>query len=66
MKISRNRHIPPEAVLKWVIRQRDELAEKLEQLIGYTKALEVRNSELQEENEEYRRAMKKIRELSEE
>lgn len=61
-----NSHIPPEAVLKWVVRQRDEFSSKLEQLIGYTKALELRVSELQEENEGYRRTLKKIRNLTEE
>ena len=64
MKMSGNTHLPPEAVLKWVIKQRDEFAAKLEQLIGYTKALELRCSELEEQKEEYKRKLKKIRDTA--
>ena len=41
--------IPAEAVLKWVVKERDEAKDKVEQLTGYAKALELRIEDLQRE-----------------
>ncbi len=42
-----NPDVPIEAVVKWLVRERDTAKAKLEQLTGYTKALEFRVMEME-------------------
>lgn len=58
---SMNPHIPAEAVLKYVVRQRDEALNKLEQLTGYAEALEFQVEDLTKENKRLEEALNKRR-----
>lgn len=51
--------IPAEAVLKWVVKERDEAKDKVEQLTGYAKALELQIEDLQRELEAVKAAKEK-------
>lgn len=46
-----NEDVPIEATFKWLVREKDRLAGKLEELTGYTKSLEQRNDDMAREIE---------------
>lgn len=53
-----NPDVPLEAVVKYLVKERDEANAKLEQLVGYTKSLEVRVKEMEAERESgYQKAL---------
>lgn len=64
-----NKDIPLEAVLKYIVRDRDRYKSQLDNLIGYTKALEIRVQEMTAEmniaREEYAKNIEKARKQAE-
>lgn len=55
-----NTHIPLEAVLKYIKKDRDDYKAKLEKLIPYTKQLETKVKELERELEDIESQMKNL------
>lgn len=48
-----NPDVPPEAVITWLCKERDEARDKCEKLMGYTKGLEIRIQEMEQDLEKY-------------
>ena len=63
-----NPDVPPEAVITWLCKERDEARDKFEKLVGYTKGLEIRIQEMEQDAEvklkEYAESIDKALKLS--